>query len=69
MCEDHGSESKYDGVCVICLINYEPGSKIATAPRIYHRRNKRGSLLRFGHLRCVLNAREHSAAVYFGGAA
>jgi len=69
MYEDRGFESKYDGPCVICLTNYEPGSKIATAPRICHRRNNCGSLLRVEHLRCVLEAREHPAAVYFGGAA
>jgi hypothetical protein len=69
MYEDRGSESKYDGVCVICLTDHAPGPKIATAPRIYHKRNKRGSVLRFGHLRGVLDAREHPAAVHFGGAA
>jgi hypothetical protein len=68
MYEDRGFESKYDGPCVICMANCEPGSKIAAAPRVCHRRNRRGSLLRFGHLRCVLNARENPAAVYFGGA-
>jgi hypothetical protein len=66
MYEDHGFESRYNGLRVVCLANCEPGSMIATAPRIYHKRNKRGGLLRFGHLVCVINARKTSV-VSLGG--
>jgi hypothetical protein len=54
---DVGFPSDRFGICVVCNRPFPEGAMIATAPEKFWKTSRNGVTVRFGHLKCVKDAR------------